>query len=185
MDRHDLQRALPARSGRLESITTSHAGILSLIQDREGNLWAGTSGGGLNRIRQRAIILEDTQSGLPFPSIESICEGADGAIWRPRKTRAGAQVGRPLGFDSQSDQWPGDATCVTADAQGRVWVGTRQNGLHCWRDGKFVAWGDDSALRGQTIHTLLASKSGDLWIRAGIAECDFAFARRSHHLVSD
>jgi len=148
-----------------ESITTSHAGILSLIQDREGNLWAGTSGGGLNRIRQRAITLEDAQSGLPFPSIESICEGADGAIWAATQNRV---LVRKSGdhWDSipPSDQWLGDATCVTADAQGRVWVGTRQNGLHCWRDGKFVAWGDDSALRGQTLHTLLVSKSGDLWM---------------------
>lgn len=148
-----------------QSITTSHAGILSLIQDREGNIWAGTSGGGLNRIRQRAITLEDAQSGLPFPSIESICEDPEGTIWAA--TQNGVLV-RKSGdhWDPipKSDQWPGDATCVTADAQGRVWVGTRQHGLHCWRDGKFVQWGDADLLRGQTLHTLLVSKSGDVWM---------------------
>jgi signal transduction histidine kinase/ligand-binding sensor domain-containing protein len=148
-----------------QSVATSHGGILSLIEDREGNLWAGTSGGGLNRIRQRAITLEDAQSGLPFPSIESVCEAADGTVWAA--TQNGVLV-RKSGdhWDSipKSSQWPGDATCVTSDSQGRVWVGTRQHGLHCWRDEKFIQWGDDTALRGQTLHTLLVSKSGDLWM---------------------
>jgi signal transduction histidine kinase/ligand-binding sensor domain-containing protein len=148
-----------------EAVATSHGGILSLIEDREGNLWAGTSGGGLNRIRQRAIKLEDGQSGLPFPSIESICEAADGTVWAA--TQNGVLV-RKTGdrWDAvpKSSVWPGDATCVTADAQGRVWVGTRTHGLHCWQDGKFINWGDDTPLRGQTLHTLLAGTNGDLWL---------------------
>ncbi len=148
-----------------ESVATSHAGILSLIEDHEGNLWAGTSGGGLNRIRQRAITLEDAQSGLPFPSIESVCEAADGTVWAA--TQNGVLV-RKLGnrWDAlpKSSDWPGDATCVTADRQGRVWVGTRTHGLFCWHDGRFIDWGDDSALRGQTLHTLLVSTNGDLWM---------------------
>ncbi len=53
---------------------------------------------------------------------------------------------------------------LPADAKGQIWIGTRQHGLHCWHDGKFVEWGDASVLRGQTLHTLLASKSGDLWM---------------------
>ena len=149
-----------------QSIETSHAGILSLIEDREGNIWAGTSGGGLNRIRERAITLESKESGLPFSSIESISEAPDGSVWAV--TQSGVLV-RKTGdhWDSvtTSNEWSGDAaTCVTADAQGRIWVGVRQRGLHCWHDGKFVPWGDDNALRGQTLHTLLAAKNGDLWV---------------------
>jgi len=148
-----------------QSVATSHGGILSLIEDREGNIWAGTSGGGLNRVRQRAITLENKESGLPFASIESVCEAPDGTVWAA--TQSGVLV-RKSGnrWDSipTSSDWPGDATCVTADAQGRIWVGTRRFGLHCWQNGKFVAWGDDAALGGQTLHTLLISKSGDLWI---------------------
>src|ERR1035438_5025931 len=64
-----------------QAIPTSHSGIISLIEDREGNLWAGTSGGGLNRIRRPAITLEGAETGLPFPSVVSVCEAADGTIW--------------------------------------------------------------------------------------------------------
>ena len=86
---------------------TSHAGILSLIEDHEGNLWAGTSGGGLNRIRQRAITLEDVQSGLPFPSIESICEDTNGFIWAATQNGVLVQVRQSLGLDTQKQRVAG------------------------------------------------------------------------------
>lgn len=152
------------RSG-FQSIPTSHSGILSLTEDREGNIWAGTSGGGLNRIRRRAITLEGAETGLPYPSIESVCEAADGTVWAA--TQNGVlvhKVGDKWNSTPVNPPWPGDATCVNADAHGAVWIGTRQHGLFCWRDGKFVDWGDTTATQGQTFHTLLVSHAGDLWL---------------------
>jgi signal transduction histidine kinase/ligand-binding sensor domain-containing protein len=148
-----------------QSIPTSHGGILSLTEDSEGNLWAGTSGGGLNHIRRRAITLEGAETGLPFPSIESVCEAADGTIWAA--TQNGVlvhKVGDKWNSIPTNSLWPGDATCVTADAHGAVWIGARRHGLYCWRDGNFADWGDATVTRGQTFHTLLVSQTGDLWI---------------------
>ena len=148
-----------------QAIPTSHEGILSLIEDREGNIWVGTYGGGLDRIRRRAITLESAETGLPYPSIQSICEAADGTIWAA--TQNGVlvhQVGDRWDSIPVSDDWPGDATCVDADARGAVWIGTRLHGVYCWRDGKFVSWAGADATRGRTFHTLLAATNGDLWI---------------------
>jgi signal transduction histidine kinase/ligand-binding sensor domain-containing protein len=148
-----------------QQVATSHAGILSLIQDRQGSIWAGTFGGGLNRIRPRAITLNNTQSGLPYSSVESVCEDTNGTIWAV--TQNGVLVrnaGKNWESIEKNSDWPGDATCVTADEQNRIWVGTRQHGLYCWFDGKFINWGETNALRGQSLHTLVASKSGDLWV---------------------
>ena len=148
-----------------QSIETSHSGILSLTEDREGNIWVGTSGGGLNSIHRRAITLEGADTGLPFPSVESICEGLDGTLWAT--TQNGVLVhkeGDRWKTVPVNNQWLGDATCVSADAQGAIWVGTRLHGLACWRDDKFVTLDPQIALAGQTLHTLLAAKNGDLWI---------------------
>jgi signal transduction histidine kinase/ligand-binding sensor domain-containing protein len=147
-----------------QAIPTSQDEILSLIEDREGNIWAGTHGGGLNRIRHRAITVEDAEAGLPFPSIVSICEAVDGTIWAV--TQNGVLVRKVDGrwnVIPVSKDWPGDATCVKADAQGTVWVGTRR-GLYSWRDGNFVDWDGAEATRGQTFHTLLTTRNGDLWM---------------------
>jgi len=148
-----------------ETIQTAHQEILSLAEDREGNLWVGTAGGGLNRIRRRVVTLEGPEEGLPFTAVQSICEEAGGTLWAA--TQNGVLVRRVSAKWSSlaaTNNWPANATCVTADAQGSLWIGTRLHGLYCWREGHFVTWGNPAELRGQTIHTLLVSKAGDLWI---------------------
>lgn len=148
-----------------ESVPTSHQRVESLLEDSEGDIWAGTFGGGLDRILPRSITLEGAESGLPFSSIESICQDTNGTIWAVAQNGVLARksgnhwVSIPISAD-----WPGNATCVTSDPQGGIWIGTRLRGLFRWRDGHFIQWGDASQLQGRTLHTLVVSKSGDLWI---------------------
>ena len=148
-----------------ETVGTSHAEIISLAEDREGNLWVGTGGGGLNCLRRRAITLESLEAGLPYAAVQSICEDAGGTIWAATRngTLARRSAGRWTALTA-ADGWPEDATCVTADGRGRMWIGTRLHGLTCWQDGRFVSWGNPAELRGETLHTLLVSRRGDLWI---------------------
>ena len=148
-----------------EAVPTSHQEILCLTEDREGNLWVGTAGGGLNRVRRRTLQLEGVEDGLPFATVQSICEDASGNLWAA--TQNGALARRSNGRWTPlppSEHWPSGATCVAADRQGAVWIGTRQHGLYCWRDGQFVSWGNPAPLRGRTLHTLLVSRTGDLWM---------------------
>lgn len=149
-----------------ETVPTSHQGILSLMEDREGNIWVGTFGGGLNRIRPQSIKLENAESGLPFSSIQSICEETNGTIWAVTQNGVLArQIGGRWAAVPVNDQWPGNAACVTADAQGAIWIGTRGRGVYCWRDGQFVSWGEEARqIQGRTFHTLLVSRSGDVWM---------------------
>jgi signal transduction histidine kinase/ligand-binding sensor domain-containing protein len=148
-----------------EAIETTHQQIQSLAEDREGNLWVGTFGGGLNRVRRRAVTLEGPENGLPFPSVMSICEDARGTIWAA--TQNGQLVQRTNGHWKTvppTEGFPVEANCVAGSKDGGVWVGNAQHGLYYWRDGQFRTWGDDSQLRNQTLHTLLTSRNGDLWI---------------------
>ena len=147
-----------------EMISTSAKEILSLLEDREGNIWVGTFGGGLDRIRRRAITLEGVQAGLPIATIQSICEANDGTLWAT--TLNGVLVHRENEHWSaipETDRWPGTATCVCADLNGSVWVGSRR-GLYCWRNGQFVTPDGVGQLQGTAIHTLLTSRTGDLWL---------------------
>lgn len=148
-----------------EAIPTSHQGILSLFEDREGNIWVGTFGGGLDRIRRRSITLEGQESGLPFASIQSICEGIDGSVWAV--TQSGVvvhKVGGKWNPLPDGGRWPAGANCVAAGSDGSVWIGTRQRGLYRWRDGQFVDWSNAVQLEEKTLHTLLVAKNGDVWI---------------------
>jgi signal transduction histidine kinase/streptogramin lyase len=147
------------------AIETSHAEIMDLEEDHEGNLWVGTAGGGLNRIRRRAVTLEGTESGLPFAAVQSLCEDTAGTLWAVTQngvlTRRVSDKWESL---SGTGNWPQDVTCVTSDGHGGLWIGGHNRTLYCWRDGRFVDWGEPKELRGQTIHTLLVSRDGALWL---------------------
>ena len=150
---------------RFESIPTSHQAILSLMEDAEGNLWVGTDGGGLNRVRPRAVELEAAESGLPFEAVQSLCQDTRGVVWAAVQNGALARrAGGRWVTVPTSAEWAGDATCVSADPSGDVWVGTRFHGLLRWQTNGFVAVDGMERTRGQTIHTLLVTKTGDVWL---------------------
>ena len=145
-------------------VPTTHQRILSLEEDTEGQLWVGTAGGGLNRLTQKTIRLHGMESGLAFPAIQSLCEDAAGTLWAANQNGDLVRLenGRwqtiPL-----SPDWPGGATCVAADPQGSVWIGSRR-GIYCWREGRFMSGGGLATLRDKTFHAILAGRTGDLWL---------------------
>jgi signal transduction histidine kinase/ligand-binding sensor domain-containing protein len=148
-----------------ESIETSHQEILSLAQDRQGNIWVGTFGGGLNRIRRRAVVLEGVEQGLPFAAVQSICQDSSGDIWAVTQNGGLARrsAGKWTAFGS-NDGWVGDASCVAAGSNGVVWIGSRHHGLIHWSNGQFSPCDQPSQIVGQTIHTLVVTRSGDVWM---------------------
>lgn len=159
-------------NGEFQSVPTSHREILSLAEDREGNLWVGTAGGGLNRLRPRAIEWQTSAIGLPFDTLRSICEDGSGTVW------AATENGLLLRHDG--DAWKavptevegpgGQATCVAADADGGVWIGSAFRTVHHWREGGFTRLRQADGLMGRTTQGLLVSKGGDVWIAQTVAD---------------
>jgi signal transduction histidine kinase/ligand-binding sensor domain-containing protein len=148
-----------------ESFPTSDREILSLAEDRERNIWVGTGGGGLDRLRPKAITLENLETGAPFRAVQSLCEGTDGAIWA---VTVDGTVVRHSHDDwevvSNTDIESNMANCVAADPDGSIWIGTREHKILHWQDGRVTILGADNGLESRTIHEMLCSRSGDLWI---------------------
>ena len=153
------------QDGGFESVPTTHQEILAMMQDAEGNIWAGTGGGGLIQVRSRAATLENADGGLTFEGVQSLCQDAQGTVWAVLQNGALARQrnGRWQTLPT-SDSWSGDAVSVCADPSGAVWVGTRFHRLLCWRDERFVPWGDAAQIKGQTVHTLVVATNGDIWL---------------------
>jgi signal transduction histidine kinase/ligand-binding sensor domain-containing protein len=147
-------------------VGTSHARIRTIAEDREGNIWVGTDGGGLNRLRPQVAELQGKEAGLPFDTVRSVCEAATGALWVV--TQNGEVAVRENGewrTISSSQSWPGgQATCVTCDGEGVVWVGTYSRGLYRWQNGQFSVLRRTDGLAGLSIRSLLADSKRNLWI---------------------
>lgn len=56
----------------------SHDGILALWYEKDGTLWVGTDGGGLNRIRPRIFTVVPESRGWV---VQSVCPDPDGGLW--------------------------------------------------------------------------------------------------------
>lgn len=153
-------------AGRVERVQASHPEINDVMEDREGNLWVATGGGGLNLIRSQAMRLVAKKEGLPGEAVRSICEAADGEFWAAMNNGA---LARGHGEEWQAvgggEGWSGgNATCVAAAKGGGVWIGTRDRGLQFLRAGKLVEWGRNQQLGGAWVRSLLVSADGDLWV---------------------
>ena len=150
-------------------VETSHRRIRSITEDREGNIWVGTDGGGLNRLRQQVVEIQGKEAGLPFDTVRSVCEDTNGTFWVV--TQTGELVNNASGTWKTIPAWTGgQATCVTCDKGGVVWIGTFSRGLHRWQDGNFTVLRRTAGLAQASIRSLFADSRGDLWIAFSTGE---------------
>ena len=73
--------------------------------------------------------LLDSEKGLPFESVRSVCEDARGAIWITTQNgllARGPEGIWPIVFPTSRLAGRPSPTCVAADGAGGVWVGTRK-----------------------------------------------------------
>jgi signal transduction histidine kinase/ligand-binding sensor domain-containing protein len=97
-----------------------HRSIRCLLEDRGENLWVGTAGGGLHRIRRALFAL--WAPGVA-DTIGSVCEDGQGnrwlgnarGIWQLRDGGA-VSAGSP-------PEWPAYANAICADKDGALWIG--------------------------------------------------------------
>ena len=128
----------------MKTCPISHREATILAEDEEGSLWVGTSGGGLNQVQPRTIRIEGEEAGLPFQAVQTIREASDGVFW------AVTQDGRVVRRDNGSwlDGFPsdvrfeGEASCMTIDKDGAIWIGTKDRRLYRWNGHTLTSWGD-------------------------------------------
>ncbi|MDE3197584.1 MAG: PAS domain S-box protein, partial [Acidobacteriota bacterium] len=157
------------RFGRPEGL--SSLAIRALFEDREKNIWVGTHGGGMIRLRRRAVQLFGEEEGLAQVMTNTVAQRNDGALL-VATYGGGIQV-----FDSDRRsfappfRFPGSGnlnenslvSAALADRAGTVWVSLQKNGL--FRLGPSGL--DDTglgALSDQNAKALFQDSAGDLWI---------------------
>jgi ligand-binding sensor domain-containing protein/signal transduction histidine kinase len=105
--------------------------VLSLCEDREGNLWVGTVHG-LNRLSRRVVKMIVPADNWKNRAVSSIAPAAAGGFWVGTEGAGLYRItpdGRILNHQSD-DVWHHDyVRCVTEDAGGQIWTGIFNFGL--------------------------------------------------------
>ena len=169
---HGVYHLTPA--GRWRRFTTgqglSYHAARFVFEDREGNRWVGTSGGGLLRFKPRQFTNWGPPEGMPERIIESLSADrkgrlalathGQGVVWLQGSTVArvsprGGQVGvTPM------------ALSTLVDRRDRLWVGSLGNGLHLVEGGRARSFfvGGQPGATGASVYSLFEDSHGAVWI---------------------
>jgi diguanylate cyclase (GGDEF)-like protein len=161
--RFDGIRFSPTKNG--ESTLLKSNVVISLLEDRRGNLWVATDGSGLYRVRNGKIFHYGKNEGFPFASVWSLCEDRNGNVWIG--TDGGGlirfQNGKFNAFTKNEGLLSNSVWAIYEDVDGSLWIGT-DNGLNRFENGTLSAITTKDGLSGNFVYPLLRDKKGILWI---------------------
>jgi signal transduction histidine kinase/ligand-binding sensor domain-containing protein/CheY-like chemotaxis protein len=143
----------------------SNSWVWSLFEDSKGNLWIGSFGGGLTRMKDGTFKTYRKKDGLSHGQITSICEGRDGSIW------AGTLDG---GINRLKDETftiystsqgmsSNRVWSIYQDSKARIWVGT-DGGLNRLENEKFINYTTKDGLSGNFVWEIYEDHDGNLLI---------------------
>ncbi|MCP5108959.1 MAG: PAS domain-containing protein, partial [bacterium] len=145
--------------------------IWAFYQDREGNIWSGTSGGGLTRMDSTdgTFTTYSKKHGLAHNTVCSILEDYEGSLWIG--TEGGLNRLRNGTFTTYtkkqglSDNY---IQYLCEDRKGNLWIGTGWGGLNGMnlrkKDGKITKYTTKEGLSHNTVNAVHEDSGGGLWI---------------------
>jgi signal transduction histidine kinase len=112
-----------------------------LFEDAEGNLWVGTGGSGLLRIKAAALKTYYARDGLASDVVRSVTQDRDGTIWLA--TVDSVDCFAPGGAARAQQRARGRVLpwTVYGDRSGALWVGEFASGAHRYRGDNVEGFG--------------------------------------------
>ena len=141
--------------------------VRALCEDREGNLWLGTYGGGLVRLQPRNVRALDAGVGLPRQPV--VCLALD----RHGRALIGFEHGGLYaGTADRFDPVTSDAarelrnlvSSVAVAPDDSVWVGTPGAGLYCLEQQRAIHYSTANGLEDDLVLSLAVGTNNAVWV---------------------
>jgi ligand-binding sensor domain-containing protein len=153
--------------------------ISDISSATDGKVWISFRDGGFGSFDGSHFdpLRTDNDTDDQAPS-NAILRTVDGVVW------TGSTLGWrrfPLGGvpEATSSGNPGSISCLSHDAQGRVWIGTTGNGLSYWFGGESHVF-PDTELKKASVLSVASGSGGDIWVATsnGLYRYDSKFRRK-------
>lgn len=167
------------------------------VEDRQGNIWVATYGGGVNVLRKdkngRYIALHAKNVMKRYPPIRyrkvrTIAMDKEGKIWAGTtdgiltlQIRNNNIILQPLEMSDDMTKclMSNDIVCLATDSHGTMWVGTNSGGLSraVKKDSKgrweFENFGIEQGLPSEEIYAVTFDNKGNVWFSTEHILCSF------------
>ncbi len=147
----------------IQGADVSATKILSLYQDRSGDMWAGTYAEGLGRLTPE--ILQTLTGTLKSLIVSTVIQTRDGTIWFGTDGGGLARLKQgSVTIYTARDGLPSDSVASLAeDPSSHLWVTTEGGGLVEFQNGKFSSPTAQPQRANETINALAWDHTGALW----------------------
>jgi ligand-binding sensor domain-containing protein/serine phosphatase RsbU (regulator of sigma subunit) len=138
---------------------------MSILEDKRGNLWFGTYGGGVSRYDGESFTHFTTKEGLSHNMVFSMLEDRRGNLW------FGTAGGGVIRYDGESfthfTTKQGFSShyiySILEDKSGNLWFGTDGEGVNRYDGESFTHFTTTEGLSNDMVYSMLEDKSGNLW----------------------
>jgi ligand-binding sensor domain-containing protein/signal transduction histidine kinase len=137
----------------------------SALVERNQQVWAGTRFEGLFQFETNRFV-PATGAQVLGPQIFALFEDHVGQLWAGTQNGLACWNGQNWKLFTTQDGLSGNIIrAIAEDAGGNLWAGTENQGLNCFKDGKFISYqASESGLPGNDISCLYADAKGTLWV---------------------
>ena len=104
--------------------------INSIFKDEEGNVWSGTSDGGIFQLIDEKFLLYNIENGLAHDDIQSIASNNDQLLFIGTHTGLDIYDLNKKQIIKTNDVINDEVTALLYDSMGTLWIGTANNGLY-------------------------------------------------------
>lgn len=144
--------------------------VYSICEDRRGNIWIGTIGGGISRFDGANFVHYSRENGLNSNQVYKIIEDSKGNLWFG--TRGGGVTrydGKEFRHFTEKDGLGKNMVrAILEDSKGNIWFGTDRGGVSIYNpnseNGKLLTtYNQDDGLASDRIYSILEDSKGNLW----------------------
>ena len=143
--------------------------VSCVLEDRAGNLWFGTNGGGVSRYNGATWRTFSTADGLADNDVTSILEDRAGNLWFGTLGGVSRYDGSTWRtFGSADGLASNNVSSILEDRAGNLWFGTFYGGGVSRYDGfTWRTFGTADGLASNDVRSLLEDRAGNLWFATG------------------